>query len=60
MADHRKIPHDGSVVLVCQGGRRSTRAACMLRDKGYDHIQVLKGGMVAWESANMLEAIDEE
>jgi rhodanese-related sulfurtransferase len=32
----------------------------MLREKGYDHIHVLRGGMVAWESANLLEAIDEE
>jgi len=55
--DARSVP---TIVLVCQGGRRSTRAACMLREEGNDHLHVLKGGMTAWESANMLEAINEE
>ena len=60
LTNPRRVPTEGTVILVCQGGRRSTRAACMLQEKDNNHIFVLKGGMVAWESANLLEAIDEE
>jgi rhodanese-related sulfurtransferase len=30
----------------------------MLQNKGYDNIAVLRGGMLAWEAAGLLEAID--
>ncbi len=46
------------VVLVCRGGRRSTRAAYLLRDKGYDNVLNLEGGMIAWETAGLLIAVE--
>jgi rhodanese-related sulfurtransferase len=46
------------VALVCRGGRRSERAACLLRRQGYDNVVALRGGMLAWEAENLLEAID--
>jgi rhodanese-related sulfurtransferase len=30
----------------------------MLVDQGYKDIRILKGGMLAWEAANLLEAVD--
>lgn len=48
------------LVLVCQGGRRSSRAASRLVETGFASVQVLQGGMAAWEAANLIEAIDEE
>jgi SulP family sulfate permease len=47
-----------SIVVVCRGGRRSTRAAYHLIQRGSPNIRVLQGGMLAWESAGLLEAIE--
>ena len=49
-------PRDQAVVLICRGGRRSGRAAAALLAAGHPNVASLKGGMVAWESANLLEA----
>ncbi|MBN1641778.1 MAG: STAS domain-containing protein [Anaerolineae bacterium] len=53
-----QIPQDRPVVLICRGGRRSTRAAAYLRERHYGNVRVLRGGMVAWENAQLLEAVD--
>jgi SulP family sulfate permease len=53
-----QIPRDHPVVMVCQSGRRSTRATALLRDRGYDNVRVLEGGMIAWENEQLLEAIE--
>lgn len=47
------------VILVCRSGRRSMRAACVLRERGYENIIIVEGGMLSWEAINLLEAIDE-
>ncbi len=52
------VPADGSFVLVCRTGRRSRRAAAMLHERGHTRIGILDGGMLAWESAGLLEAVD--
>ena len=52
------LPADRSLVFVCRGGRRSTRAAYALHKRGYEKVRVLKGGMLAWEAAGLLEAVD--
>jgi SulP family sulfate permease len=48
------------MALVCRGGRRSMRAACLLYERGFDRVVVLRGGMLAWEAANLFEAIEEK
>jgi SulP family sulfate permease len=53
-----QLPVDGELVLVCRTGRRSIRAACALKNRGYQNLFLLEGGMVAWEAAGYLEAID--
>ncbi len=53
-----RIPRDRPVVLVCRGGRRSTRAAAYLQRQGYDQVRVLEGGMIAWENAHLLAAVE--
>lgn len=58
LTDCSQVPRDSAVVLVCRSGRRSARAARLLRRNGYDNVQVLRGGMLAWEAANLLEAVD--
>lgn len=53
------LPDDRDLVLVCRSGRRSTHAAQLLRDKGYDNVAVLDGGTQAWEAADLLAAVEE-
>jgi SulP family sulfate permease len=52
------LPLDQPIVFVCRGGRRSTRAAALLSGNGSAQITVLEGGMLAWEAAGLLEAIE--
>ncbi|MBC8497215.1 MAG: sulfate permease [Anaerolineales bacterium] len=59
LSDSSMIPKDRQVVFVCHGGRRSTRATYLLTNQGYDNVKVLRGGMLAWEAACLIEAIDE-
>ncbi|MGC9520741.1 MAG: SulP family inorganic anion transporter, partial [Anaerolineae bacterium] len=56
--DPTALPQDGSVVIVCQGGRRSLRAAALLLDHGYRDVRAMEGGMAAWESEKLLMAVE--
>ncbi|WP_252974897.1 ThiF family adenylyltransferase [Janibacter melonis] len=42
------VPRDRTVVLVCKAGPRATLAAATLRAHGYEQLEVLDGGMLAW------------
>ena len=42
---------DREILLVCRSGRRSARAFGILREMGFENVNVLKGGMLAWEAA---------
>jgi SulP family sulfate permease len=50
---------DRLVIFVCRGGRRSRGVAALAVAHGSQHIAVLRGGMLAWEAAKLLEAVDE-
>lgn len=52
------LPEDAPIVLVCRGGRRSRRAAYALQQNGRRNVAILQGGMVAWEAAGLLEAVE--
>jgi len=41
------------VIMVCQVGARSARAAASARKMGYDNVQSLSGGLRAWVAASM-------
>jgi SulP family sulfate permease len=58
LSDSSEFSKDQNIILVCRGGRRSTRATYLLQNRGYKNVRVLQGGMVAWEAADLLEAID--
>lgn len=58
LASAGDLPRDRPVVLVCRSGRRSQRAAYSLQKKGFANVTTLQGGMLAWESAGLLEAVD--
>jgi sulfate permease, SulP family len=46
------------IVLVCRSGRRSRQAAVRLAKKGCQNVEIVDGGMLAWEAAGLLEAIE--
>ncbi|GIV86940.1 MAG: sulfate transporter [Chloroflexus sp.] len=48
----------GPIVLVCRSGRRSLRAAALLAGRN-PPPHILEGGMLAWEAANLLEAVEQ-
>ncbi|MGC9333584.1 MAG: SulP family inorganic anion transporter [Anaerolineae bacterium] len=58
LGEARDLPRDVAIVFVCRGGRRSTRAAYLVQNQGYEEVAVLQGGMLAWEAANLLTAVD--
>lgn len=41
------------LVMVCQVGARSARAAATARKLGYENVQSLSGGLKAWQAASM-------
>ncbi|GGI89316.1 rhodanese-like domain-containing protein [Legionella impletisoli] len=41
------------IILVCARGLQSSALATKLREKGYEQVTVLSGGMAAWEAANL-------
>jgi SulP family sulfate permease len=44
------LPANREVVLVCQSGSRSRRAAYELCSHGYDKVNILDGGMLSWQA----------
>jgi len=56
--DLTQVPREKPVILVCQGGRRSSRATAMLCQQHYNNVQALEGGMIAWERERLLEAVE--
>ncbi|HMR67046.1 MAG TPA: rhodanese-like domain-containing protein, partial [Anaerolineae bacterium] len=52
------IPCNQEIILVCGRGRRSARAAHILRSHGCENVTILQGGMIGWEAAGLLEAIE--
>jgi SulP family sulfate permease len=59
LAGNWQMPADQSVVLVCRSGRRSRRAAIALTENlDHNEVSILDGGMVAWEAAGLLEAVE--
>ncbi|MCL4802821.1 MAG: STAS domain-containing protein [Anaerolineae bacterium] len=52
------LQDDKPVILVCRTGRRSRRAAAVLRSLGYSDVSLVDGGMLAWEAAGLLTAVE--
>jgi glyoxylase-like metal-dependent hydrolase (beta-lactamase superfamily II)/rhodanese-related sulfurtransferase len=45
------LPRAAPLLLVCQGGYRSLRAAQFLRQAGFDRVASVRGGTEAWQAA---------
>ncbi|GAB4298639.1 MAG: rhodanese-like domain-containing protein [Thiohalomonadaceae bacterium] len=42
-----------AVVVACRSGHRSATACAMLRKQGFEQVYNLRGGILAWENANL-------
>ncbi len=58
LGDENQLPPDCEVVFVCRSGRRGSRAAQYATGHCREKVYFLKGGMVAWEDAGFLDAVD--
>jgi glyoxylase-like metal-dependent hydrolase (beta-lactamase superfamily II)/rhodanese-related sulfurtransferase len=45
--------HDAEIILVCRSGGRSAQAATELAKRGFRHLYNLRGGMIAWNAAEL-------
>jgi SulP family sulfate permease len=59
LAEKPELPNEHPVVLVCRSGRRSQLAANWLCGQGFTDVSILEGGMLVWESAGLLEAVED-
>jgi SulP family sulfate permease len=59
LSEKLDLSNDHEVILVCRSGRRSRLAAGWLISQGYKNVKILQGGMLAWESAGLFEAIED-
>jgi rhodanese-related sulfurtransferase len=41
------------LIICCRTSQRSARAAVALRKQGFDRVQVLAGGITAWQGENL-------
>ena len=51
---YEMIPKDKVLYIYCRSGNRSRKAAAFLKEKGYNSIHHLDGGMKAWLNENKL------
>jgi len=55
---HGDLPRDRTLVLVGRTSRRARRAAVALKELGFEKLVLLEGGMLAWENADLLTAVE--
>lgn len=49
----RELPRNGPLLLYCAGGYRSSIAASLLQQQGFNHVSEIAGGIAAWEAAKL-------
>ena len=48
-----ELPTNRPLLLYCAGGYRSSIAASLLQQRGFDRVSEIAGGIAAWESAKL-------
>lgn len=43
-----EVPRNQKVLFICRSGNRSGQAVSLLKNKGFDNIYNIEGGMIAW------------
>ncbi len=49
----QKIPPNQTIALVCRSGVRASLAASLLQKNGFSSVCNIRGGMQAWNKANL-------
>lgn len=49
----QEVPRDRTVAAICGSGYRSTVGASLLKNRGYQDVVTIMGGMKAWKKAGM-------
>ena len=44
---------DKPIIVACRSGAQSSAACAQLRKEGFEEVYNLKGGILAWQSANL-------
>jgi len=52
-ADLSRLEKNEPVYLICQTGRRSQKAAELLKEAGFNNVLNVEGGTTAWQAANL-------
>jgi rhodanese-related sulfurtransferase len=42
------FPKDKNIIIGCRSGKRSMQACMFLKMSGYENVQNLQGGIIAW------------
>ena len=48
-----ELPRAQPLLVYCAGGYRSSIAASLLKEHGFDQAQEIAGGLTAWEAAGL-------
>ena len=48
-----ELPRAQPLLVYCAGGYRSSIAASLLQEHGFDQVQEIAGGLTAWEAAGL-------
>jgi SulP family sulfate permease len=47
------LPRDKHILISCRSGRRTARALFVIEDLGYEKLNGLRGGILAWRAARL-------
>lgn len=48
-----EIPTEGTVIVMCRSGNRSSQVTEYLREQGYTNVHNLDGGILSWQKAGL-------
>ncbi|MBN1201339.1 MAG: rhodanese-like domain-containing protein [Anaerolineae bacterium] len=48
-----ELPKEADIYVICRNGNRSQEAAIDLISLGYQHVYQIRGGVIAWQQADL-------
>lgn len=44
------VDYDKEIIVMCRSGNRSTEACQILRNRGFQNVRSLRGGLISWSA----------